>query len=166
LNLGSNFKLTKNRRAVSAVISNMLLIAAVIVVGLTAFGFSQYTSASYQKQFGQEINSDIQQMKEKITFEYVIYDSSSQYLNATILNCGTANNITIANVYVNGLKIQSSDYTFGRLRAGSALYLNRGDEGLLTINIGSPTVPSSLKNLQAYTVTIVTGRNSNFVGTT
>ncbi len=166
MNFRRNRRLTRNKRAVSAVVSNMILIAAVITVGLAALAFSQYTSASYQKQYGQEINSDIQQMKEKIVFEYVLYNPTIQNLTAYILNCGTADNVQIANVYVNGLKIQPTDFTFGRLREGNELFLNKGDEGLININLNSVNVPVTMRNLQSYTVTITTGRNSNFVGTT
>ena len=71
----------------------MILIAAVITVGLIAFGFSQYQAAAYQKQYTQTINSNIQELKEKIVFEYVVYDG--QFTESFCPQLGAINNVTI-----------------------------------------------------------------------
>jgi len=146
-------KLARNKRAESAVISNVILAAAVIVVGLTALMYSQYTSANYQQQYSQNINTNIQQMKEKIIFEYVVYDGG--VLKAFILNCGTIDNVTINHVIVytddSDSPVKTYDQYFGSLDINQ-----RG-----TIQMSGLPAP-----LGRYRVEIDTWRGSHFVGYT
>ena len=88
-------KLITNKRAVSAVISNMILIAAVIVVGFVALGYARSTSNNYVAEYGQIVNSDIAKLKETLAFEYVHYDATRKVLDIYFMNAGNINvNIT------------------------------------------------------------------------
>ena len=70
-------KLIMNRRAISAVLSNMILIAAVVMVGFTALIWSQNQASDYQKQYGAAINADMIQLKERISLEYATYNGGT-----------------------------------------------------------------------------------------
>ena len=93
--------LTANRRAINAVISNLILIAAVLAVGFTVLIWSQYQSANYQMQYSEDVNNNIAQVQEKIIFQYVGNTGGS--LKVYLLNCGSQN-VTVSEVFVNGQK--------------------------------------------------------------
>ena len=148
-------KLMKNRRAINAVLSNIILIGAVIVVGFAVISWSQYQSSSYQRQYASDVNASIEQLQEKIVFEYVVKVDST-HLKVFLLNCGMRN-VTISKVYVNS-------------GAGTAIDLHPlgDDDGSITVpslNVGEEAffwVPLSGSN--PYQVKIVTGSGSTFVG--
>jgi hypothetical protein len=57
--------LVKNRRAVNAVMSNLILVAAVIVVGFAVLAWEQNQSAQYQQTQSAIINKDVNQLLRK-----------------------------------------------------------------------------------------------------
>src|SRR4030042_461146 len=81
--------LAKNKRAVSAVVSNLILIGAVLAIGLVALGYARSTSINYQTDYAQTMNSAINKIKESLTFEYAYY--SSNQLTLYVMNSGTVN---------------------------------------------------------------------------
>ena len=146
-------KLIKNRRAINAVLSNIILIGAVIVVGFAVISWSQYQSSSYQRQYASDVNASIEQLQEKIVFEYVVKVDST-HLKVFLLNCGMRN-VTINKVYVNN-------------GAGTAIDLH-------PLGAESTTVPSldvgeeaffwvPFSGSSPYLVKIVTESGSTFVG--
>jgi flagellar biosynthesis/type III secretory pathway M-ring protein FliF/YscJ len=98
-------KLFKNRRGVSAVISNLILIAAVIAVGFTVLVWSQTQSSNYTNMYGNAIKSDTDQLRERLAFEYIHYDSTS--LTVYLMNSGTIGDVSIASVYVDNVSYAS-----------------------------------------------------------
>jgi len=90
--------LLKSGRAVSAVISNLILIAAVIAVGFVVVVWAQNQSYNYNKQYSSAIAIDINQLQERITLE-TCYNSTPTTLNAYLINYGKVN-VTIFNVYL------------------------------------------------------------------
>ena len=140
-------KLIKNRRAINAVISNVILIGAVIVVGFATLAWSQYQTSTYQTQYSNDVNANIGQLQEKIVFEYVVKVDGD--LNVYLLNCGKQN-VTIK--YVSVKEVSASEW-------------NTPTEIGLTLNIGDQdffTVPASGSSTNL--VKIVTWRGSTFVG--
>ena len=146
-------KLITNRRAINAVLSNIILIGAVIVVGFAVVSWSQYQSSSYQTQYTGDVNASIEQLQERIVFEYVVKVDST-HLKVYLLNCGLQN-VTINKVYVNS-------------GAGTAIDLHPLDAESTTVsslNVGEEAffwVP--LSGSSPYLVKIVTGSGSTFVG--
>jgi hypothetical protein len=145
-----------NRRAVNAVISNIILIAAVIAVGFTVLIWSQNQSAKYQMEYSSDVNSNIEQIQEKVVFEYVVHNETSNELIVYLLNCGVQS-VNITRVYVN----TGQNFT---------------SVPLIGLGTGAPTVDNLLHvreeafftipvlNLPIYTVKIETWRGSTFVG--
>ncbi len=145
----------RNRRAVNAVISNLILIAAVIVVGIIALAFARSNSSSYQAQYQQDVNSNIDKLKETLAYEYVHYNSGTQTLYAYFINPGPID-IEIDKVYVSSLSGNisfSMFYKSGQSSTGNTLEV--GKEGYII----SSSLSLSSGN---YTVKLTTVRGSSF----
>jgi len=67
-------KLLRNKRAVNAVISSVILTGAVIAISLVVAVWAQSRSLIYNEEYGEAIDSDIARLKERLAFEYVFYD--------------------------------------------------------------------------------------------
>ncbi|MCJ7469826.1 hypothetical protein MUO74_04910, partial [Candidatus Bathyarchaeota archaeon] len=107
-----NLRSLKNKNAVSAVISNMILVAAVIAVGFSMLAWTQSQSSNYTNQYGRAISSDINQLQERITLEWTYYNSTvPKNLTAYLMNSGTVN-VTIQTVYVGSQSGSSTQYNF------------------------------------------------------
>lgn len=148
--------LVKNRRATSAVVSNLILIAAVIVVGFVALGYARSTSNNYQTQYGQTVNSDIDKLKETLSFEYAFYNSTSKNLYVYFLNSGTTN-VKVDMVF---LSTSSQNVTFSMYykngQPDPTHIINIGQEGYIVYNTNT-SLSSGI-----YTVKLTTGRGSSF----
>jgi predicted PurR-regulated permease PerM len=157
-------KLLKSRRAVSAVISNMILVAAVIAVGFAMLGWAQSQSSNYTNQYGRAISSDINQLQERIVLEWAYYNSTLTNLKAYLMNSGTVN-VTIQTAYVGSQSSSLTQYSFtlynfqNQLVSGKTLNATTGmREGYVLI---SPIILGS----GSYLIRIITARGSAFVFT-
>jgi flagellin-like protein len=143
--------LKNNRRAVSPVISNLILIAAVISAGIALMTFAQSASIRYQSEYAYEIGSDIGKLKESLTFEYATYASGQ--VKVYFINSGTIP-ITIESASIDGSPLtnfsiyhMSNDTESGnKIIAGgyegyliSSFPLNSGTY-LLKLKTGSETI--------------------------
>jgi hypothetical protein len=144
--------LIKNRRGVNAVIANIILIGAVIVVGFATIVWSQYQSSNYQKEYTGVVNSNIEQLQEKIVIEYAAVRNGM--LNVYLLNSGNIGGVTIAAVFVKDVNGLMYNYTSVSLIPSSSLDV--GAEGYFSVltSVSSP-----------YSIKIVTGRGSTFAST-
>lgn len=154
--------LLKSKRAISAVISNLILIAAVIVVGFAVIAWAQYSSTQYNEQYSSVINSDINQLQERIALEACYYTPTN--LKAYLLNSGPVNT-TIQSVYVTSQSGSAQQYNFtmydfqNQLLSGKTLNTTTGmREGYILIS------PVTL-NSGSYSIRIITARGSAFVFT-
>lgn len=154
-------KLIKERRAISAVISNMILISAVIAIGLVVFAYVNYTSNSYVTQYGQTVNSDIDKLRETVAFEYAFYNATDGKLSVYFMNAGKVNNVNVTTIYVSnsswyttfsGITLPPMKYLNGTATAA----LNVGEEGYMVLS------PLTLVSEESYTVKIITWRGSAF----
>jgi len=148
--------LFKNRRGVSAVISNLILIAAVIAVGFVVLAWSQTQSSNYTNMYGNAIKSDTDQLRERLAFEYIHYDSTG--LKVYLMNSGTIGDVSIASVYIGNVSYASPSLFL--LNDTPTSSLNATQEGYFSISISPALAPGT-----NYPITIVTGRGSSFVAT-
>ena len=146
----------KNRRGISAVISNLILIGGVIAVGFSVLLWSQAQSSSYTASYGNAIRSDTDQLRERVAFEYIHYETGS--LTVYLMNSGTIGNVSIANVYVNNTAYGAPALYF--LNGTSTNSLNATQQGYFSI-----TPPSSLALGTNYPILVITGRGSSFAAT-
>jgi predicted PurR-regulated permease PerM len=56
-------KLLRDRRAVSVVISNIILVGAVIAVGFTVVAWTSSRSIAYMTQYSESVNSDVDKLR-------------------------------------------------------------------------------------------------------
>jgi len=154
-----NLRSLKNKNAVSAVISNMILVAAVIAVGFSMLSWTQSQSSNYTNQYGRAVSSDIDQLKERIVFEYIYYDNDKNNLTVYLMNPGTIGNVNITTVYVNNTP--NSTIALRLLSSGASINsLNATQEGYFSIS------PFPILALGTnYSIKIITWRGSSFVST-
>ena len=162
MDLKKVWKLLHERRAVSTVVSSVILTGAVIAVSFVVLFWAQYRSSAYNEQYSEAMNADIARLKERLAFEYVFYNNSGRKLSVYLMNCGTIDNVTVKTVYVstssgelikvfssvtlmhfNGTQIADKD-------------LDRGEEGCFVLS------PLDLVTGTSYSVRVVTGRGSTF----
>jgi len=154
-------KLLHERRAISAVVSNVILAGAVIAVSFVVLFWAQYRASAYNEQYGEAMNADIARLKERLAFEYVFYDPDGSDLSVYLMNYGTIGNIAIQTAYVKdatGVLIQvNSSITLMHFDGGEIADqdLDRGEEGYFVL-------PSLDLVAGSYSVRIVTGRGSTF----
>jgi hypothetical protein len=155
------WKMLHNKRAVSAVISNVILVGAVIAVSFAVLLWTQYQSSAYNNEYSEAMNADIAKLKERLAFEYVFYDGGD--LTVYLMNCGTIDNVTATTVYV----CTSTGEVIAVTSKPTLMYLNgtqiadqdldRNEEGYFVL--------SSLDDLETgigYSVRVVTERGSTF----
>ncbi len=154
----------KNKRALSPVISNLILIAAVITVGMVALSYAIFNSNNYQTkyqediqqditQYHQSVNESISKMRETLCFEYVFYDGTSHNLYVYVLNSGKIT-VTITSASVDNSVISFAFYAMnGEVSNGT---LGVGEEKY-AVYTASPSLSSG-----AHTVKLSTIRGSIF----
>lgn len=152
-------KLLKNRQGVNAVISNVILVGAVIAVGFGMLIWSQTQASSYNSQYSSAVESDTAQLLERVAFEYIHYDTSTNNLTVYLMNSGTNDGINITTAYINNIpySVTTLHLLDDHTQTSS---LDTTQEAYFWI---SPD--PSLELGKSYSITIVTGRGSSFVGT-
>jgi flagellin-like protein len=144
--------LVRSRKALSPVISNLILIAVVIVLGFAALAYARDISINYQTQYQQNVSSDIDKLKETIAFEYVYYDSGN--LHVYFMNAGS-NNIIVEKFYLSTSSV-NYEYTIKNMDDSSVPNHDLGAGGERQI-ILQHTLSSG-----SYSVKITTVRGSSF----
>ena len=87
-------------KAVSPVIANVIMAAAVITVGIAALTWSTNTFFSHQSGAGAYLSTRRAAMKESLVIEDIwFYQSSDKHVNVTVRNVGSVN-LTIAAIYL------------------------------------------------------------------
>src|SRR3990170_6115342 len=148
--------LLRNKHGVSPVISNIILVAAVITVGFAVLAWTYSTSSSYTTQYGTSVSSDVDKLRERVAFEYIRYDNTSKDLTVYMMNFGQVNNVNVTTVYISNSSwlatFSSPQLKF--LNTTQTPYLNIGQEGYFVLS------SITLQTGTSYTVKIVTWRGS------
>ncbi len=151
----------KNRRGISAVISNMILIAAVVTLGLVALGFAQSTSIDYQNNYAKSVNDNISKLKESLVFEYANYAPNN--LAVYVLNSGSAN-VTIQSISINNSPIALSPSSVSIQRMNDSVAINDYVIGS-GVGVKISVLDTSSVHSPESAIVITTGSGSNFVYT-
>jgi len=166
MDLRKTWKLVRERRAISVVVSNVILTGAVIAASFVVLYWTQYRSSVYNEQFSEAMNADIARLKERLAFEFVFYNYSGSGLSVYLMNCGTVDDVTIQTVYVKdatGVLIRvSSSITLMHFNGTQIADkdLDRGEEGYFVLSSLNPLLTGA-----SYSVRVVTGRGSSFDST-
>ncbi|MGC9094895.1 MAG: archaellin/type IV pilin N-terminal domain-containing protein [Candidatus Bathyarchaeia archaeon] len=147
------------KRAISPVISTVILTGVVIAMSFVVLSWAQYRSSAYQSEYGEAVDGDIAKLKERLAYEFIFYNSTGKALSVYIMNSG-AINVAIQTVYVSNatwlVVFQNVNLKF--LNGTSTQVLNSGDEGLFVLSLNG-LVPG-----KTYSVRIISGRGSSFDG--
>ncbi|MQY61958.1 hypothetical protein GH146_01555, partial [archaeon] len=127
------FRKCFDRRALSPVISSLIMASVVIALSFTVLAWAQFRTSDYAETYGETTDAEIAKLKERLTVEYIFYDDSSGDISIYLLNCGAIGNVTIESVRVQN----DAGYIDGSL--GPLKFLNgtvitdldMGDEGYL-----------------------------------
>jgi hypothetical protein len=156
-------KTLRDRRGVSAVISNMILVGAVITIGFAAVAWTYSQSSAYMSQYSESVDSDINKLRERVSFEYVFYDNSTKTLTVYLMNSGKVGDVNFTTVYVSYTNTSLvGSYTGIQLKflnTTSTTHLDVGQEGYFELS------SITLKPGYVYTVKVVTRRGSSFGNT-
>jgi len=160
MDLKKVWKLLHERRAVSTVVSSVILTGAVIAVSFVVLFWAQYRSSAYNEQYSEAMNADIARLKERLAFEYVFYSGGN--LSVYLMNCGTIDNVTVRTVYVKDAtgvpKKVNSSITLMHFNGTQIADkdLDRGEEGYFVLS------SLSLSTGTSYSLRVITGRGSTF----
>lgn len=87
-----------SKKGISPVLSSILLTAAALSIGISLWGFALSAGSVLQQDYLQEVNRNIEKVKERFLIEHICFDDSTDQLHVWIYNYGKVP-ISI-NVYV------------------------------------------------------------------
>lgn len=153
------FKIIFDKRAVSPAISSVILTAAVIVMSFIVLAWAQSRASDYSENYGEATDVEIAKLKERLTVEYVAYDSSSRNISIYLLNCGAIDDVKIQSVHIKNSTWHQTfqNLTLKFLNDASIPALDMGEEGYLTLS-----TTDALTTGTYYFVRIVTERGALF----
>jgi hypothetical protein len=158
--------LLRNKKAVSVVVSTVVLTAGVIAASIAVLYWTYGMGKISHTEYNKSTNSSISALNERIGYEYISYSTGT--LTVNIINCGRTDNLNVTRIYVmnNGyhdvansggasviLRTINDDGTSGTPIAGN--HLDIGQDGSIRLN--GLSLASGL-----YYVRITTGRGRNF----
>jgi len=147
------FRKCFDRRALTPVISSIIMASVVIALSFAVLAWSQFRTSDYAENYGETTDAEIARLKERLTVEYISHNGSSGNIRIYLLNCGAIDNVTIQNVHVNN-DSWHKDFPSPSLIPDQAL--DRGEEGYLILSCGNLTAGTY------YFVNILTERRSLF----
>ena len=154
-------KLIFDKRAVNNAVSATILTGVVIALSLTVFAWAQTRASDYNSDFSDTVDSETARLKEKLAFEYVFYDASTENLMVFLLNCGTIDGVKVRTVLIydrNNVLIKTFSeptlYPFQSLDEIPDQALDMGEEGRLVLQL---ELTSGFYNIR-----VITQRGSTF----
>ena len=163
-------KFKRDAKGVSVVISNLILIVAVIVVGFSVLAYANSQSNDYKTEYSQSVNSNINRIKETVAFEFAFYNSSEYSptngsLTVYFMNAGNIGNVTISYVTISNSSISWNwnwtNKPIYYLDKNVAEAIDVDQEGYIKVALAQVDnhwlVPG-----KSYTVKLNTWRGSNF----
>jgi hypothetical protein len=147
--------------AVSYMISVIMVTAMVIGLSLIVLAWTQGMSLSFVQSYGATIDADIARLKERLSVEYIHYNSSSQNVTIYMLNCGMIDDVKIQSIHIyNATWSYSQQYDGSGLKsfAGADLEdLDIGEEGYIVLSPTDALYPGFY-----YYITLTTVRGATF----
>jgi flagellin-like protein len=147
-------RLVRCKKAVSPVVSNLVLVAVVIVLGFAALMYARTISASYQSDYHSSVTSDIDELKESLAFEQAFYNSTGGSVHIYFINSGRIS-ITIDQVF---LSVSNENFTFTMKHMDGALASNNE----VSVGAERQVVVAQALPEGSYTVRLVTLRGLSF----
>lgn len=158
-------KLVRNllfdKRAVSVVLSTLIITAGVIAAGIAVLYWAYSWGNIANDQYASTIANSQNSMQEGLSFEFI--SCSNNVLTVYVINSGLSNNVTLARLYIwNSTNQPIGAYNITQLNPmngkATIFSLNKGGEGYFQVT------PSPALSSGYYTIRVVTGSGRNFDG--
>ena len=146
------FRKCFDRRALSPVISSLIMASVVIALSFAVLAWAQFRTSDYVETYGETTDAEIARLKERLTVEYIFYNVSSGNISIYLLNSGAIGNVTIESVRVQD-DAAYNEFLTGTLNPND--YLDMRDEGYIILPCDTLTTGN-------YYVRILTERGSIF----
>lgn len=146
-----------DRRAVSIVISTVLLTAAVMALGSAVLYWTYSRTLLANSEYSDVMDASLASIKEKLVFEYIFYNTSDNELTVYLINCGKSDDVSLASVYLRNSSVLQSFYSITlRFVNGSLTQsLDIREEGFFKLS-------ANLMADTSYSIRVVTGRGRLF----
>lgn len=151
-------RLFSDKRAISSVLSNVLLASVVLSLGFGVQYYVYWRSVEYNNQYGALVDESIAKLREKLVFEHIFYDTNTNNLSIYLMNCGKINDASIDTVTISN---ETWNTAFYEVELKS---LDDGEptDGLDVLDEGYFELTVSLVDDTSYTILIITGRGKAF----
>ena len=150
-------RLISNRRGLSPVISSVMLTGFVLILGLGVISWANSQTALTSGEYAETVDSNLEQIKEKVIFEYLYYNVSSQELTVYIMNSGQSDAVTVTLAIVSNSSWHQmlSDFQLRDLSGELIQDLDVTEEGSFKLQL-------PLKAGEIYVIRVITGRGRAF----
>lgn len=132
-----------NRKALSPVISTLILSATVIVVGGTIWGYANGASTVIAENYVNDTLDLVNEVTERFVVEHVCYDLGSDTLNVTVYNYGDQK--IVVDTYAN---ITTSSTSFIDTESGTVL--QKGESVEVIINVSGSVASSDKVSIKVH----------------
>lgn len=100
----------RSKRAVSTIIATVIMINIAIILGITAYVYSQNMLGTMSSNFGIFLERNKERLEERISIVNIRFNDSADFmLNITVLNTGVRH-VEISAIYLNGTDILPDVY--------------------------------------------------------
>jgi len=160
--IGTIRRLFIDRRAISSVLSNVMLASVVLSLGFGMQYWVYWRSMEYNDQYGILVDDSIAKIKEKLVFEHIFYNGSDSNLTVYLMNCGGIDDTSISSV-----SLSSGSWSEAFYAGEIELRFPDGTETevLDILEEGYFRLPVDLVDDTSYVILIITGRGKAFVTT-
>jgi hypothetical protein len=130
-------KLLFNRRAVSVVISNVLLTCAVVTLGLVVTFWAQQRAFEANEGYADTTDENIARIGERLVFEHIFYNYSESTLSVYLINCGKSDGVglDVLRLSNNSWSQTYSEIEMKSLNGTEIQSLNVGEEGYFKLPV-------------------------------
>jgi hypothetical protein len=132
-----------NRKALSPVISSLILSATVIVVGGTIWGYANGASTVIAENYVNDTLELVNEVTERFIVEHVSYDSGTDELSVWVYNYGDQKIIVDTNA-----NITTSSTSF--MDTGSGTVLQKGESVEVIISVSGPVASGDKASIKIH----------------
>lgn len=124
--VGMGWYYNRSRRALSTVVTGVIMISAVVVMGAFVVSWANSSLFARQTEIQSTYSTGINKLNERIVIENVWYSSSPSTINITLNNVGSVGlNITEVRIDRNSQNLYKWIITDGGIYPGKSLFVNK-----------------------------------------
>lgn len=153
-------RLIFDKRGVNIIISSVMLCSAVIAMGFVVFAYTQHQAVDANMRYADNTNENIAKIQEKLAFEHVHNNASSNELTVFVINCGKSDDVVLTKAYLTKDSWSQSfeDIELKLLNDTLTQSLDVLEEGFFQLSI-------DLEEDTSYSIRVLTERGRFFVTT-